>query len=84
MLEEFRAWLNQEVLPIRRQFGFQVEFMYLDNQNSEFIWAVSVQGSPDDFLEIENRYDASEQRAAAGAKRPDCFISVDTKFVDEN
>jgi len=84
MLEEFRAWLNQEVLPIRKKFGFIVEFMYLDNKNSEFIWALSVPGSLDDFLEIENRYDASEERAAAGMKRPDCFLSVDTRFVDES
>lgn len=84
MLDEFRSWLNQEVLPIRKQFGFEVEFMYVDNQNSEFIWAVSVQGSSDDFLEVQNRYDASKERAAAGAKKPDCLLSVDTKFVDEN
>ena len=35
MLDEFRAWLNSEVLPIRAQFGFAVEFMYVDNKNSE-------------------------------------------------
>jgi hypothetical protein len=84
MLEDFRAWLNQEVLPIRAKFGFHVEFMYVDNKNSEFIWAVSVPGSLDDFLEIENRYDGSEERLAAGLKRPDCFLSVDTRFVDES
>lgn len=84
MLEEFRGWLNTEVLPIRKQFGFQVEFMYLDNANSEFIWAVSVNGSIDDFLEVENAYDASAERKLAGEKRPDCLVSVDTKFVDEN
>lgn len=53
MLEEFRAWLNQEVLPIREKFGFHVEFMYVDNKNSEFIWAVSVQGSLDDFWRLK-------------------------------
>ena len=84
MLEGFRAWLNQEVLPIRAKFGFHVEFMYVDNKNSEFIWAVSVLGSLADFLEIENRYDASEERAAAGLKRPDCLMTVDTRFVDES
>ena len=84
MLEEFRAWLNQEVLPIREKFGFHVEFMYVDNKNSEFIWAVSVQGSLDDFSEIESRYDTSEERAAAGTKRPDCLLSADTRFVDDS
>ena len=84
MLEEFRAWLNQEVLPIRDKFGFHVEFMYVDNKNSEFIWAVSVHGSLDEFLEIQNLYDASDERLAAGMKRPDCLVSVDTRFVDEN
>ena len=58
--------------------------MYVDNPNSEFIWAVSVQGSEEDFLETENYYDASEERAAAGAKKPDCLISSEIKFVDEN
>jgi hypothetical protein len=58
--------------------------MYVDNKNSEFIWAVSVPGSLDDFLEIENRYDSSAERAAAGMNRPDCFLSVDTRFVDES
>ena len=84
MLDEFRAWLNSEVLPIRAQFGFAVEFMYVDNKNSEFIWAVSVPGDQEDFLEAENRYDHSPERAAAGAVKPDCLLSVDTKFVDEN
>ncbi len=83
-LEEFRGWLNKEVLPIRKQFGFQVEFMYLDNANSEFIWAVSVPGSVEDFIAVENAYDASVVRKLAGEKRPDCLVSVDTKFVDEN
>lgn len=84
MLEEFRAWVNKEVLPIRKQFGFDVEFMYVDNQNNEFIWAVSVQGSPEDFLEVQTRYDASEARELAGNKKPDCLLSVDVKFVEEN
>lgn len=84
MLEEFRGWLNQEVLPIRKQFGFDVEFMYLDTVNSEFIWAVSVQGSVEDFTAAENAYDASSERRLAGEKRPDCLLSVDTKFVSEN
>lgn len=84
MLEEFRAWLNKEVLPIRKQFGFDVEFMYVDNQNHEFIWAVSVQGSPEDFLEVQTRYDASDARELAGTKKPDCLLSVDVKFVEEN
>ena len=83
-LEEFRGWLNKEVLPIRKQFGFQVEFMYLDNANSEFIWAVSVPGSVENFIAVENAYDASVERKLAGEKRPDCLVSVDTKFVDEN
>jgi ribosome biogenesis SPOUT family RNA methylase Rps3 len=83
-LEEFKTWVNLEVLPIRRQFGFEVEFMYVDDKNSEFIWAVSVQGSQDDFLELENRYDVSEERVIAGAKRPDCLMSVDVRFVQEN
>jgi len=84
MLEEFRAWVNLEVLPIRKQFGFRVEFVYIDNKNSEFIWAVSVQGAAAEFLELEKRYNESEERAAAGAKRPDCLISADIRFVEEN
>ncbi len=58
--------------------------MYLDNANSEFIWAVSVPGSVEDFIAVENAYDASVVRKLAGEKRPDCLVSVDTKFVDEN
>ena len=83
-LDEFRDWVSQQVLPIRAKFGFGLEFMYFDTENSEFIWAASVEGDQNDFLEKQSNYDHSPERAEAGRLMPDCLVSVDTRFVESH
>lgn len=58
--------------------------MYFDTENSEFIWAASVQGDQNDFLEQQSNYDRSPERAEAGRLMPDCLVSVDTRFVESH
>ncbi|MBT5848085.1 MAG: hypothetical protein HOH85_02920, partial [Micrococcales bacterium] len=49
-----------------------------------FIWAASVQGDQNDFLEKQSNYDHSPERAEAGRLMPDCLVSVDTRFVESH
>jgi hypothetical protein len=53
------AWRG--VVPIRAQYGFRVEFAYVDAEANEFVWAITHDG---DFAAAETAYYASPERAA--------------------
>jgi hypothetical protein len=47
--------------PVREQYGFSVPFALVDDENNEFVWAVTHDG---DFAAAEEAYYASPERAA--------------------
>ena len=63
-MADFLAWFPT-VLPVRDQFGFRVLFALADEEHSTFTWAVAHDGTEADFLEVEERYTASPERARA-------------------
>lgn len=46
---------------VREQYGFSVAFALVDDENNEFVWAVTHDG---DFAVAEQEYYASPERAA--------------------
>jgi len=65
LMDDFVSWWKQTLVPVRIQLGFSVEFAFVDPQHSEFIWAVSVPGDRADFLQVQDRYTISAERARA-------------------
>ena len=81
MFDDFVEWMRDDLLPMRAEFGFHIEFAYADEVNSEFIWAVSVEGDEAGFLEFEQHYSASPERAAVFAGQPERIAEKTIGFV---
>jgi hypothetical protein len=56
------AWRAATV--VRRQYGFEILFAYVDEERNEFVWAVAHDG---DFAAAEAKYYAAPERAALPA-----------------
>ncbi|MBO3103970.1 hypothetical protein [Cellulomonas fengjieae] len=63
LVDEFLAWWPALLVPARAEFGFTVESAYLDREAAEFTWAVSAEGSPEEFGRLEQAWMASPERA---------------------
>ena len=81
-MPEFLGWLDQTLIPVRKQFGFQIEFRLIENKANRFNWCVSLPGDEDEFLIVQDTYAASSERAAAFESFPDCIESSEIGFVE--
>jgi hypothetical protein len=60
------AWIagwKSGVVPVRREFGFQVLGAWADREHDRFIWLIGYSGA-DGFDAANDRYYASEQRSS--------------------
>ena len=83
LADAFLAWVENEVMPIRRQFGFRAEWMYLNSDKSELTWLASFAGSEDAFLEAEAKYSNSPERTKAASKMPAALLKAHVGFVSK-
>ncbi|HLP23715.1 MAG TPA: hypothetical protein VK139_06705 [Microbacteriaceae bacterium] len=82
--DTFMTWWSTHLLPVRTEFGFDVEFSYVVPERNEIVWACSLDGDRDHFLEVEARYDASPGRSAAFAHLPaGVLLGKATDFVED-
>jgi hypothetical protein len=58
-MDQFLAAVRA-AFPVREQYGFGVAFALVDDENNEFVWAVTHDG---DFAAAEQAYYASPERA---------------------
>jgi hypothetical protein len=54
----------------------------VDRDAHEFIWCVSLEGNQESFLDIQERYNTSSERAGAFQTFPNCIDSMQISFVD--
>jgi hypothetical protein len=67
------------IIAVREKFGFTVEFLYVDREHNELIWAVS---HPGDFDAAFEALAASPERAAAFAGQPVRVAKMHLAMVD--
>jgi len=79
-MADFLAWFPT-IVPVREQFGFRVLFALAAEEHSTFTWAVALDGTDADFLEVEARYNASPERARAFETYPDCLAGKEIVFA---
>lgn len=79
--DDFLSWWLQTVPALRRDLGFTIEFAVMDDDSSEFLWAVSAPGSEKDFESIESDYLASPARTEAFVGIPSWIADVKVSFV---
>jgi hypothetical protein len=75
-MDAFVEWWPA-LLPVRKQYGFDVLFAYVDESTNQFVWAVSHE---DDFDAAEKVYLDSPERAAVFADVP---RRVDESFISK-
>ena len=83
LADAFLAWVENEVMPIRKQFGFRAEWMYLNSDKSELTWLASFEGSEEAFLEAEAKYSNSPERTMAASKMPAALLKANITFVTD-
>jgi len=79
-MADFLQWFPT-VLAVREQFGFRVLSALAEEEHSTFTWAVAHDGDEADFLEVEARYNASPERAAAFETFPACITEKEIGFA---
>jgi len=81
--DAFLEWWNEWIPRVRREAGFTIEFAYGLREANQFVWAVSAEGDRDRYAELDERYHASEARAAAFDGVPQRIAVYDIAFVDD-
>jgi hypothetical protein len=82
-LENFVKGWNL-VLTLRRQYGFEVLFAFVDKSTNQFVWAVSHEGGSDEFDVAEKRLMESPEAAAVRAEHQavDQFDRLPVELLD--
>lgn len=81
LADEFLRWVKQDVMPLRNQYGFGAEWMYLSEDKTELTWLCSYQGDQQSFLAAEKQYSESDERKAFAETMPKALIKAHTSFV---
>jgi len=83
--DDFKSWWRGTLVPLREKFGFSAEFGYMNEDESEFLWAVSYPGDLTEFKRIEAEYMASDDRKAVFDDLPKrveaMYISMATPVI---
>jgi hypothetical protein len=82
-LDGWVAHWRENVLPIRQQFGFTVLFAHADHVNSQFVWAVSYEGSPEALSARDREYHDSPEWAARNKGKGGPIKRATVAFVDQ-
>lgn len=61
LLQFVQEW-RQGVVPLRRRLGFRVEGAWTMEEESRFVWIISLEGTRADFEERDAAYYGSEER----------------------
>ncbi|WP_218221790.1 hypothetical protein [Nesterenkonia sp. Act20] len=81
LADEFISFLTKQVIPAREERGFTVESMWLSDGKDELTWFVSRFGNREEFLEAEQAWDESPERAAIFADAPAYVTDKDLRPV---
>lgn len=77
-LAEFTVLWREEIVPLRRSFGFEVQGAWSDAARSEFVWVVGHA----DFARAEKEYYASPARSAMSADPASFIVSADLRMLE--
>lgn len=80
VMDEFLEWFDTKLLPVRRQYGFELLFAVADRERNEFVWAVG--HDADDFEAAMKTYNDSPERAAAFEGQPNRVKQMHLSIVD--
>jgi NIPSNAP protein len=79
--EWLRRWWEQ-VVPLRRAFGFEIIGAWLDAERSQFFWVLAYEG-PETFEEVNDRFWASPEGVALGRDTDEYILSWEMRTVEQ-
>ncbi|MEO4002064.1 hypothetical protein [Mesorhizobium sp. CAU 1732] len=79
--DAFLASWSSQIPQLRRKYGFEIKFAYLDRGNGLFVWAVAVEGDEEAFLAAERSYYGSPEKAGLGNGDPSILRDISVGFV---
>jgi hypothetical protein len=80
-LDAFVDWWRATMPALRTRAGFAIEFAYVDEDAGEFVWAVSVPGTAEDFARVDAAYRSSEARRRVFDGLPERVAKAHVGFV---
>lgn len=81
-MDAFVAAWSGGVIPLRRQFGFEMDGAWLDRETGRFVWVVS-HDTTESFEEAERAYYGSPERKAMDPDPGSFLVSMETAMLDE-
>jgi NIPSNAP protein len=81
-LDEWVQQWRELVVPLRREFGFEIHGAWVDRERSQHTWVVSYEG-PETFEERNAAYWASAQRKAMGLDPSQYLVGEEMRPVEE-
>jgi hypothetical protein len=80
-LDEFVRWWQDDLVPVRRSYGFGIQFACVVSQTAELIWVVSYPGDEEAFAAAERRYNELPDRVASISRQPAKPVATHTQFI---
>jgi hypothetical protein len=75
-----RRW-REQVVPLRREFGFEIDGAWVDRERGLFFWTITHSG-PGTFEEANDRFWASPERRALGIDTDEYVLDWDMRTVE--
>lgn len=82
MVDDFVNWWPN-IIEVRQQYGFEVQFGYVDREAQQFVWAVRFDGDLDAFRAAEQVYSASPERAKVFEGQPKRVETLHVSIVEQ-
>ena len=82
MMEEFAAKVDEELIPIRLDYGFHRSGPWIVEENYQYVWIVHYDGE-EPFEEVDRRYYADPRRGEMSFNPMDYIDRVDARMLTD-
>ncbi|WP_216896782.1 hypothetical protein [Nocardia alni] len=82
-LDAFVHWWLEDLVPIRRAYGFEIRFACITRENAELTWVVEYPGDEAAFTAAEQRYNQWPDRIDAMSRQPVKPTATSAIFVQD-
>jgi ribosomal protein L11 methylase PrmA len=83
LLGEWAQRWQEEVVPLRLKWGFDIGGAWVDRERNQFLWLISYEGT-ETFAERNALYWASPARKAMSLDPDDYLLHTEERTVDES
>jgi len=82
-LPDWVSHWREDVVPLRQEYGFRILFAYADHLNTQFVWAISFDGTAEELAVRDREYHSSPEWAARNAGKNKPILSTTVSVSEE-